>query len=69
MRYLCATIAVLLTCAQAFAKGGSMRSEDRYNPQHIQSLSPEVRNAIMRMCGETNANCMSSEHFGHLVWR
>jgi len=46
MRCLCVFTALLLTWASSLAKGGGMHSEDRYNPQHIDSLPPEIRNAI-----------------------
>jgi len=48
--YLIAFVAVALTEIQLFAKGGNMRSEDRYEPQHIESLPPEVRQAVIRLC-------------------
>ena len=31
------------------------RSEDRYDPQHIESLTPEVRAAVFRRCGTPRA--------------
>jgi hypothetical protein len=40
----------VLSCIQASAKGGNLHTEDRYNPQHIDSLPPEIRNAILRQC-------------------
>jgi len=40
---------------QLFAKGDSYRSEDRYNPDHIESLSPEVRDAVMHQCSTPRA--------------
>jgi hypothetical protein len=33
--------ALLLTCTEHLAKGGSYHMEDRYNPEHIDSLAPE----------------------------
>jgi len=48
-------MAVLLTCTQSSAKGGSVRSEDRYNPQHIDGLPPEIRNAIYHKCSTPRA--------------
>jgi hypothetical protein len=54
-RCLCAFIALLLMCAPSSAKGGSLRSEDRYNPQHIESLPSEIRSAIMRKCSTPRA--------------
>ena len=50
-----ALMAVLLTCTQSSAKGGSVRSEDRYNPQHIDGLPPEIRNAIYHKCSTPRA--------------
>jgi hypothetical protein len=32
-----------------------MYSEDRYNPQHIESLPLEIRNAIYRRCSRPRA--------------
>jgi hypothetical protein len=55
-RCLCVLIALLLTCSQSLTKGGAFgRSEDRYNPQHIESLPPEVRNSILHRCAEPKA--------------
>lgn len=53
-RCFCALI-VLLTCSQALAKGGSYHMEDRYNPQHIDSLPSEVRSSILHRCAEPKA--------------
>ena len=36
---LCAIVAVLVTCTQSPAKGGSYRSEHRYTPQHVEQSS------------------------------
>jgi hypothetical protein len=54
-RCLVAIILVPLISVQSFAKGGSYRSEDRYDPQHIESLPPEVRDAIFHECGTPRA--------------
>ena len=35
--------------------GGFSRAEDRYNPQHIDSLPPEIRNSILRRCNTPKA--------------
>ncbi len=32
-----------------------MRSEDRYNPQHIESLPPEIREAVIHLCATPRA--------------
>ena len=51
----CTLVAILLTCEQASAKGGSYHTEDRYNPQHIDSLPPEIRSSIVRRCNTPKA--------------
>ena len=35
--------------------GGFSSAEDRYNPQHIDSLPPEIRNSILRRCSTPKA--------------
>jgi hypothetical protein len=40
----------MLTCTEASAKGGNLHTEDRYNPQHIDNLPPDIRDAILRRC-------------------
>ena len=32
-----------------------MHSEDRYNPQHIESLPPEIRHTIYHRCSTPRA--------------
>ena len=54
-RCVCALTLIALSQNQLLARGGNFRSEDRYNPQHIDSLPPEIRNAIYRMCREPKA--------------
>lgn len=49
-RLLIAVLASLLAGHHAFAKGGNMRSEDRYDPQHFENLPPELRHEILRLC-------------------
>jgi hypothetical protein len=34
----------------AFALAGQAAHDDPWNPQHIEGLPPEVRNAVIRMC-------------------
>jgi hypothetical protein len=55
IRCFCALIVLLLTCSQPLAKGGSYRTEDRYNPQHIDGLPSEVRNSVLHRCAEPKA--------------
>ncbi|HUZ30605.1 MAG TPA: hypothetical protein VMV19_00630 [Xanthobacteraceae bacterium] len=54
-RGFCALIVLLLFCTLSLAKGGSYHTEDRYKPQHIDSLPPEIRNTIMRRCNTPRA--------------
>lgn len=49
-RCVCALIFIASPQNRLSAKGGGFHSEDRYNPQHIDSLPPEIRNAIYRKC-------------------
>jgi hypothetical protein len=53
-RSLCAFIFPSLMSNPASAKGTGM-SEDRYNPQHIDSLPPEIRTAIYHKCSTPRA--------------
>ena len=76
-RFLYLLFAVLLTCSELSAKGGGYKMEDRYNPQHIDSLPPEIRSSILRRCNEPNAlhtfsSCSDGSnrielHFEHFV--
>jgi len=52
---LCALILMSLLSDHSSAKGGGMHSEDRYNPQHIESLPPEIRNTIYHRCSTPRA--------------
>jgi hypothetical protein len=53
---ICAIVAVLLlTCLQSSAQGGNFRTEDRYNPQHIDNLPLEIRNSILHRCSMPKA--------------
>ena len=54
-RCLCSLMVILLTCAQSSAKGGNYHTEDRYNPQHIDNLPPEIRNSILHRCSTPKA--------------
>jgi hypothetical protein len=54
-RCLYTLFTLLLTCTELFAKGGTYRMEDRYNPQHIGNLPPEIRNSILHKCSDPKA--------------
>ncbi len=50
------TLILSLLCPTAgSAKGGTYGVEDRYNPQHITSLPPEVRQIVVSKCKEPRA--------------
>jgi hypothetical protein len=47
LRFLFALTLSSLWCSPSFAKGGGLTRENPYNPQHIESLPPEVRAAVI----------------------
>jgi hypothetical protein len=55
IRALACILAVACGIAEVEAKGGSYRMEDRYNPQHITSLPPEIRASVYASCNEPRA--------------
>jgi hypothetical protein len=57
--------AILLACGPLLARGG-YHTEDRYNPQHISSLPPEVRNFIVHRCSEPKALHSFAQYFDDL---
>jgi hypothetical protein len=65
-RVFCALMTLLLACSQSSAKGNSVHSEDRYNPQHIDSLPSEVRNTILHRCGQPKALHNFARYFDNL---
>jgi hypothetical protein len=50
---IAAAIVAFLLCTQnsASARGSQVGHDDPWNPEHIDRLPPEVRSAIVRMCG------------------
>ena len=54
-RCLCVLLALLLTCTELLSKGGNYHMEDRYNPQHIDSLPREIRSSIASKCSDPKA--------------
>ena len=58
-------IGLLATTSQAspaFARGG-LHLEDRWNPQHLDGLPAEVRNALARMCRGSRAEHQFAGYF------
>ncbi len=53
-RLLIACLLVLSFSSQSSGKGGGT-GEDRYNPDHIESLPPEIRSAVIRQCSTPKA--------------
>ena len=69
-RYGFTCILVWLLSNHALAKGGSFRTEDRYNPQHIEGLPSELRKAVMHKCSTPKALhefAQYSEHLGRIT--
>jgi hypothetical protein len=68
VRCLSAFMVMLLACGQLSARGGANfgRTEDRYNPQHISSLPPEVRNFVLHRCSEPKALHSFAIYFNNL---
>jgi len=56
-------IATTSQAPPAFARGGGMHSEDPWNPQHIDGLPSEVRNALARMCEAPRAQHQFAGYF------
>jgi len=66
MKLALIAIGLLTTISQvapAFARGGGIHSEDPWNPQHINGLPAEVRNALARMCGTARAQHQFAGYF------
>jgi hypothetical protein len=54
-RCLFTLVLMSLVNSQVLAKGGSYSSEDRYNPQHIESLPSEIRDVVIHRCSVPKA--------------
>jgi hypothetical protein len=54
-RCLVSLVLMSLLNSQVLAKGGSYSSEDRYNPQHIESLPREIRDVVIHRCSTPKA--------------
>jgi hypothetical protein len=52
--------------AQLLAKGGNMRSEDRYDPQHIENLPLEIRKQVLKLCPAPKALHEFASYSDHL---
>ena len=52
---LCVFAAMLMLSSQASAKAGNYRTDDRYNPEHINGLPLKVREKILRECSTPRA--------------
>lgn len=64
-RCIAASTVILLASEQLSARG-NYHSEDRYNPQHISSLPPEVRNSVLHKCGAPKALHSFAVYFDNL---
>jgi hypothetical protein len=56
-------LATVSLASPAFARGGGLHSEDRWNSQHIDGLPAEVRNAVARMCAGSRAEHQFTGYF------
>ena len=65
-RCLMAFAALLLLSTPSFAKGGNMRSDDRYDPQHIDNLPTEVRAQVLQLCTMPKALHEFASYTDHL---
>jgi hypothetical protein len=66
MKLALIAIGLIATTSQAppaFARGGGIHSEDPWNPQHIDGLPSEVRNALVRMCEAPRAQHQFAGYF------
>ncbi len=61
-----ALIAVLSISTHSLAKGGNMRSEDRYDPQHVENLPPEIRQQVLKLCPGARALHDFARYSDHL---
>ncbi|WP_027550593.1 hypothetical protein [Bradyrhizobium sp. Cp5.3] len=44
---------LLVSGPRAFALGSQVGHDDPWNPEHIDHLPPEIRNAVTHMCGNS----------------
>ena len=71
MRTVCARLSaiaatiVLFSFADrpAFARGSQVGHDDPWNSEHIERLPPEVRNAVIHMCGDPRAGHYFATYF------
>ena len=54
-RLLGCALALACCIGEAKAKGGSYQMDEVYNPQHINSLPPEIRASVYASCNEPRA--------------
>jgi hypothetical protein len=47
----------------AFARGSQVGHDDPWNTEHIERLPPEVRNAVIQMCGDPHAGHYFATYF------
>jgi hypothetical protein len=59
-------LALACSIGEAKAKGGSYQSDEVYNPQHISSLPPEIRDSVYAVCNEPRALHTFAEYRNNL---
>jgi len=65
MRNVGVLLALCLMCGPSLGKGGRLYSEDRYNPQHINDLPPEVRKSVLQKCSDPKALHSFASYLGN----
>src|SRR5262249_39785127 len=66
MKYLLIAVGLLAMISQvppAFGRAGGIHAEDPWNPQHINPLPPEIRNALGHMCAAPRAQHQFAGYF------
>jgi hypothetical protein len=56
-------LAAISQASLAFSRGAGLHPEDPWNPQHIEGLPPEVRNALAHMCRTPRAEHQFAGYF------
>ena len=56
-------LAIIGQVPPAFGRAGGIHAEDPWNPQHINVLPPEIRNALGHMCAAPRAQHQFAGYF------
>jgi hypothetical protein len=64
---IAAILILSLTNGPAFARGNQVAHDDPANYERIERLPPEVRNAVIHMCGDPRAGHYFATYFDKLI--